>query len=155
MCIWADYHFEIIFLATIFDVFQTQRMALEATFKETAESFSKEINQTLTNDDLKEVYGLYKQVKSKEQHSAMFHSYFIPSCTLSIPMGSPIKTSCIKYPSQPIHFMPNQEGSILLSSRGRRETATRQGRACSIWRGRPSGTAGTPRRGWPSELVKT
>ena len=40
-------------------------MALEATFKETAESFSKEINQTLTNDDLKEVYGLYKQVKSK------------------------------------------------------------------------------------------
>merc|ERR1712107_748296 len=40
---------------------RTQRMALEATFKETAESFSKEINQTLTNDDLKEVYGLYKQ----------------------------------------------------------------------------------------------
>merc|ERR1711988_2091633 len=38
-----------------------QRMALEATFKETADSFSKEINQTLTNDDLKEVYGLYKQ----------------------------------------------------------------------------------------------
>ena len=37
-------------------------MALEATFKQTAESFSKEINQTLTNDDLKEVYGLYKQV---------------------------------------------------------------------------------------------
>ena len=70
-------------------------MALEATFKETAESFSKEINQTLTNDDLKEVYGLYKQVKSKEEHSAMFHSYFSPSCTLSIPMGSPIKTSRI------------------------------------------------------------
>ena len=84
-------------------------MALEATFKETADSFSKEINQTLTNDDLKEVYGLYKQVKSKEQHSAMFHSYFTPSCTLSITMGSPIKASCIKYPSQTIHFMPNQE----------------------------------------------
>ena len=58
-------------------------MALEATFKETAESFSKEINQTLTNDDLKEVYGLYKQVKSKEQHSAMFHYCFSPSSTLS------------------------------------------------------------------------
>ena len=79
MCIQADYHFEIIFGATIFDVFQIQRMALEATFKETAESFSKEINQTLTDDDLKEVYGLYKQVKSKEQHSAVFHFYFTPS----------------------------------------------------------------------------
>ena len=44
-----------------FSFFQTA-MALEATFKQTAESFSKEINQTLTNDDLKEVYGLYKQV---------------------------------------------------------------------------------------------
>ena len=42
-------------------------MALEATFKEAAESFSKEINQTLTNDDLKEVYGLYKQVLSRAQ----------------------------------------------------------------------------------------
>ena len=40
-------------------------MALEATFKQTAESFSKEINQTLTNDDLKEVYGRYKQVSSR------------------------------------------------------------------------------------------
>ena len=40
-------------------------MALEASFKQAAESFSKEINQTLTNDDLKEVYGLYKQVLSR------------------------------------------------------------------------------------------
>ena len=62
-------------------------MALEATFKETAESFSKEINQTLTNDDLKEVYGLYKQVKSKEQHSAMFHFYFTSHLLVVHPHG--------------------------------------------------------------------
>ena len=126
MCIQADYHFEIIFGATIFDVFQIQRMALEATFKETAESFSKEINQTLTNDDLKEVYGLYKQVKSKEQHSAMFHYCFSPSSTLSpwALLSKPLAYSILV-------FMPNQEGSILLSFRGRRETATRRGRACS------------------------
>ena len=43
-------------------------MALEATFKQTAESFSKEINQTLSNEDLKEVYGLYKQVLTKMIH---------------------------------------------------------------------------------------
>ena len=43
-------------------LFADTKMSLEATFKQTAESFSKEINQTLTNDDLKEVYGLYKQV---------------------------------------------------------------------------------------------
>ena len=43
-------------------IFPDTKMALEATFKQTAESFSKEINQTLSNEDLKEVYGLYKQV---------------------------------------------------------------------------------------------
>ena len=43
-------------------LFADTKMSLEATFKQTAESFSKEINQTLTNDDLKDVYGLYKQV---------------------------------------------------------------------------------------------
>ena len=51
----------------IFDLFAETKMALEATFKQAAESFSKEINQTLTNDDLKEVYGLYKQVSSRAQ----------------------------------------------------------------------------------------
>ena len=49
----------------MFDWFAETKMALEATFKQAAESFSKEINQTLTNDDLKEVYGLYKQVLSR------------------------------------------------------------------------------------------
>jgi acyl-CoA-binding protein len=37
-------------------------MALEAQFKETADNFSKEINQTLSNDELKEIYALFKQV---------------------------------------------------------------------------------------------
>ena len=37
-------------------------MALETEFKEAADSFAKEINNTLSNDELKEVYGLFKQV---------------------------------------------------------------------------------------------
>ena len=49
-------------------IFPETKMALEATFKQTAESFSKEINQTLSNEDLKEVYGLYKQVLTKMIH---------------------------------------------------------------------------------------
>ena len=49
-------------------IFPDTKMALEATFKQTAESFSKEINQTLSNEDLKEVYGLYKQVLTKMIH---------------------------------------------------------------------------------------
>ena len=48
-------------------LFADTKMSLEATFKQTAESFSKDINQTLTNDDLKDVYGLYKQVLNLEK----------------------------------------------------------------------------------------
>ena len=37
-------------------------MALETEFKQIADSFAKDINNTLSNDELKEVYGLFKQV---------------------------------------------------------------------------------------------
>merc|ERR1712055_943306 len=50
--------------------YKKTKMSLEATFKQTAESFSKEINQTLTNDDLKEVYGLYKQASEGDCNTA-------------------------------------------------------------------------------------
>jgi len=40
-------------------------MSVAATFQQTADSFAKEINNTLSNDELKEVYGLYKQVAAQ------------------------------------------------------------------------------------------
>merc|ERR1712243_303438 len=39
----------------------TSTMSLESQFKQTAESLFTEINQTLSNEELKEVYALYKQ----------------------------------------------------------------------------------------------
>merc|ERR1712002_1130856 len=39
----------------------TSTMSLESQFQQTAESLFKEINQTLSNEELKEVYALYKQ----------------------------------------------------------------------------------------------
>ena len=42
-------------------------MALQEKFDEATNTVSKKINKTLTDEELKEVYGLYKQVKTWEQ----------------------------------------------------------------------------------------
>ena len=39
-------------------------MALQEKFDEATNTVSKKINKTLTDEELKEVYGLYKQVKT-------------------------------------------------------------------------------------------
>merc|ERR1711962_1672302 len=39
----------------------TSTMSLDSQFQQTADSLFKEINQTLSNEELKEVYALYKQ----------------------------------------------------------------------------------------------
>ena len=39
-------------------------MALQEKFNEATNTVSKKINKTLTDEELKEVYGLYKQVKT-------------------------------------------------------------------------------------------
>ena len=46
-------------------------MSVAATFQQTADSFAKEINQTLSNDELKEVYGLYKQVLHRRHRNVV------------------------------------------------------------------------------------
>ena len=45
-------------------------MALEEEFNEATNTVSKKINKTLTDEELKEVYGLYKQVNNWTQNGA-------------------------------------------------------------------------------------
>ena len=45
-------------------------MSLEEKFNEATNTVSKKINKTLTDEELKEVYGLYKQVKTWIQNGA-------------------------------------------------------------------------------------
>ena len=44
-------------------------MALQEKFNEATTTVSKKINKTLTDEELKEVYGLYKQVDKNMRHS--------------------------------------------------------------------------------------
>ena len=48
-------------------------MALEEEFNEATNTVSKKINKTLTDEELKEVYGLYKQVKTWIQNGAFLN----------------------------------------------------------------------------------
>ena len=41
-------------------------MSVESQFKEEADNFFKVVNNTLTDDELKEVYALFKQVREND-----------------------------------------------------------------------------------------
>ena len=52
-------------MLSLFEAFDLlSRMALQEKFDEATNTVSKKINKTLTDEELKEVYGLYKQVKT-------------------------------------------------------------------------------------------
>ena len=98
-------------------IFPETKMALEATFKQTAESFSKEINQTLSNEDLKEVYGLYKQVLTKMIHPKQ------PTLMTTIDL-SPLFANYIHIP---VTFLSID---FIVTARPPRVTATQQDPGC-------------------------
>ena len=98
-------------------IFPETKMALEATFKQTAESFSKEINQTLSNEDLKEVYGLYKQVLTKMIHPKQ------PTLMTTIDL-SPLFAN---YVHIPVTFLSID---FIFTARPPRVTATQQDPGC-------------------------